>query len=295
ELFSAGRPYSDLLRHLATNGYYGPGDIEAHVARRIESLREPAGFPFEDRTPDGHVYEVNRRKVASGGTVTVITDITRLKSAEEDVARKEAQLHVALDNMPGALAYTDERQNIVFCNTRYVDMYPVPKELFATGRPYADLLRHLAKHGYYGEGDIETLVERRIESLRNPTAAAFEDVTPSGNVYRVTRRKVAGGGTVTVIAEITELKRVEQGLAEAKQRAEEANTLVNEKNRTLEALSSKLSKYLSPQLYRSIFSGEKNVEVASQRKKLTIFFSDIAGFTETTDRLESEELTNLLK
>src|SRR6185312_11177503 len=125
-------------------------------------------------------------------------------------------------------------------------------------------------------------------------AAAFEDVTPSGNVYRVTRRKVAGGGTVTVIAEITELKRVEQGLAEAKQRAEEANTLVNEKNRTLESLSSKLSKYLSPQLYRSIFAGEKTVDVTSQRKKLTIFFSDIAGFTETTDLLESEELTNLL-
>jgi class 3 adenylate cyclase len=62
----------------------------------------------------------------------------------------------------------------------------------------------------------------------------------------------------------------------------------------LESLSSKLSKYLSPQLYKSIFSGEKNVEVASQRKKLTIFFSDIAGFTETTDLLESEELTSLL-
>ena len=62
----------------------------------------------------------------------------------------------------------------------------------------------------------------------------------------------------------------------------------------LESLSSKLSKYLSPQLYKSIFSGEKNVEVASQRKKLTIFFSDIAGFTETTDLLESEELTTLL-
>ena len=62
----------------------------------------------------------------------------------------------------------------------------------------------------------------------------------------------------------------------------------------LESLSGKLSKYLSPQIYRSIFSGEKNVEVASQRKKLTIFFSDIAGFTETTDLLESEELTSLL-
>jgi class 3 adenylate cyclase len=62
----------------------------------------------------------------------------------------------------------------------------------------------------------------------------------------------------------------------------------------LEALSSKLSKYLSPQLYRSIFSGEQNVEIASKRKKLTIFFSDIAAFTETTDNLESEDLTDVL-
>jgi adenylate cyclase len=34
--------------------------------------------------------------------------------------------------------------------------------------------------------------------------------------------------------------------------------------------------------------------VASRRKKLTIFFSDLEGFTETTERLESEDLTQLL-
>jgi class 3 adenylate cyclase len=66
------------------------------------------------------------------------------------------------------------------------------------------------------------------------------------------------------------------------------------KNRELEGLSTKLSKYLSPQVYSTIFTGEQSVEIASKRKKLTVFFSDIAGFTETTDNLESEELTNLL-
>ena len=35
----------------------------------------------------------------------------------------------------------------------------------------------------------------------------------------------------------------------------------------LESLSSKLSKYLSPQLYKSIFSGEQNVEIASQAQE----------------------------
>ena len=46
--------------------------------------------------------------------------------------------------------------------------------------------------------------------------------------------------------------------------------------------------------YKFIFTGAQSVEIASNRKKLTVFFSDIADFTATTDNLESEELTNLL-
>ena len=73
-----------------------------------------------------------------------------------------------------------------------------------------------------------------------------------------------------------------------------ANEIITQKNKELDALSNKLSKYLSPQIYHSIFTGAQNVEIASNRKKLTIFFSDVVNFTETTDKLESEDLTNLL-
>ena len=62
----------------------------------------------------------------------------------------------------------------------------------------------------------------------------------------------------------------------------------------IEQLASKLSKYLSPQVYQSIFSGKKNVKIEAYRKKLTVFFSDIKGFTEITDRLEPEVLSTLL-
>ena len=294
KLLQPGQPYPNFLHYLAEHGYYGEGDVETLVARRVESLRNPTGIAFEDHAPNGNVYRVVRRKIGAGGAVTVITDITELKYAEQNLTRKEAQLHVSLDNMPGALVHTDDELNVVICNDRFAEMYPVPRELLQPGRPYPDFLRYLAEHGYYGEGDVETLVARRVESLRNPTGIAFEDHTPDNRVYQVVRRRAASGGTVTTMTDITELKRSEQAQFVAKQRAEDANRLVMEKNRILESLSSKLSKYLSPQLYKSIFSGEKNVEVASQRKKLTIFFSDIAGFTETTDLLESEELTNLL-
>jgi class 3 adenylate cyclase/PAS domain-containing protein len=294
ELLQPGRPYPDFLRYLAEHGYYGEGDVDTLVAERVEGLRNPLDKAFEDRMPDGRIHEIYRRRAAAGGTVTVVMDITELKRAEEAVAEKEAQLHVALDNMPGALVYTDEQLSIVACNERFMEMYPVPRELLQPGRPYPDFLRYLAEHGYYGEGDVDPLVAERVKSLRNPSDKAFEDHTPSGRVYRIGRRRVAAGGTVTVMTDITELKRAEQELLEAKQRTEEANKLVTDKNQTLESLSSKLSKYLSPQIYDSIFSGAQTVEIASRRKKLTIFFSDIAAFTETTDNLESEELTDVL-
>jgi class 3 adenylate cyclase len=70
-------------------------------------------------------------------------------------------------------------------------------------------------------------------------------------------------------------------------------SLIDARERELQQLSDQLAKYLSPQVYDSIFSGKQEVKVASSRKKLTVFFSDIVGFTETADRLESEELTQL--
>ena len=65
-------------------------------------------------------------------------------------------------------------------------------------------------------------------------------------------------------------------------------------NEFLAGVSLKISKYLSPQVYKSIFSGEKDASISTERKKLTVFFSDIKDFTATTERMQPEELTSLL-
>ncbi|CAN5429315.1 adenylate/guanylate cyclase domain-containing protein [soil metagenome] len=65
-------------------------------------------------------------------------------------------------------------------------------------------------------------------------------------------------------------------------------------NDFLATLSMKISRYISPQVYKSIFSGQKDVTIHTERKKLTIFFSDIQNFTATTERLQPELITQLL-
>ncbi|MFL2807146.1 MAG: adenylate/guanylate cyclase domain-containing protein [Paracoccaceae bacterium] len=76
--------------------------------------------------------------------------------------------------------------------------------------------------------------------------------------------------------------------------ADDAKEEVEKKSKEVEAISNQLAKYLSPQIHEQIFSGKQNAEVKSNRKKLTVFFSDIVGFTSISDELESEEITNLL-
>ena len=55
----------------------------------------------------------------------------------------------------------------------------------------------------------------------------------------------------------------------------------------------RLSKYLSPTLGQAISSG-KEVKLETQRKKLTVFFSDIQGFSQLSEEMETEALTSLL-
>ncbi|MDQ6721366.1 MAG: HAMP domain-containing protein [Candidatus Dormibacteraeota bacterium] len=58
--------------------------------------------------------------------------------------------------------------------------------------------------------------------------------------------------------------------------------------------ASDLKRYLSPQLAESILAGTLDVNVTSRRKNLTVFFSDIRGFTPMSEHMEPEELTDFL-
>ncbi len=66
-------------------------------------------------------------------------------------------------------------------------------------------------------------------------------------------------------------------------------------NREMQGLLESMKKYLSPQIFNSIInSSKKDVEISYERKKLTVFFSDIVGFTQITDMIEPETLSSLL-
>ena len=237
------------------------------------------------RGPDGRAV----RMIGSAA------DITERKRAEEELAKKEAQLRVALDNMPGGMMLGDRDLNYVFFNSQFSELYEFPDGLIEVGGSIRDELRYQADRGDFGPGDKDELIEQVVATYQKGEAVSYErEIAGSGRTVQIYMAPTPEGGYVEIITDMTKRKRDEEAATEAKRRSEEASELVAEKNRMLESLSNQLSKYLSPQVYASTFAGKQSVEIASKRKKLTVFFSDIADFTGTTDSLESEELTNLL-
>ncbi len=67
----------------------------------------------------------------------------------------------------------------------------------------------------------------------------------------------------------------------------------NEMNRYIQ-LSNQLSRYAPLQLWQSIMRGETEAKLEYKRKKITVFFSDIQGFTELSETLIPDDLAFVL-
>ncbi|RVG88944.1 adenylate/guanylate cyclase domain-containing protein [Sinorhizobium meliloti] len=198
------------------------------------------------------------------------------------VAEARQRLIDAIESISEGFAFYDNEDRLLVCNSRYRDiLYPGMDDTVVSGTHFEAIIRAAAERGLIEDaiGREQEWLAERLEAHRNPTGTLLQQRGPDRWI-QISERRISGGGTVAVYSDITELKRREQDLSE--------------KSVALEALSAKLAKYLAPQVYNSIFSGKQDVRIESRRKKLTICFSDIAAFTETTDKMESEELTQLL-
>ena len=224
--------------------------------------------------------EMGRMARAVGVFRDTAIEVQESNLKEIEAARR--RLSDAIESISEAFSLYDSQDRLVVANSKYKTLlYPGIAEQIEPGMTFGEIIRRAAERGLVrdAEGRIDDWVDERLARHRKPGESHIQQ-RADGCWIMVSERRTEDGGTVAVYSDITELKQRERELAS--------------KSNALEQLSNQLAKYLAPQVYESIFTGRQEVKLTSRRRKLTVFFSDIAGFTETADRLESEDLTALL-
>jgi PAS domain S-box-containing protein len=204
--------------------------LEHYATQSAQPAAEPAAPA--DRGMLQHIERVLAGSIGPSSARIVLTHALKRKGLDvEEVAealdetsqelRFSRQLLAAtMENVTQGISVVDADMKLVAWNQRYLKMFDYPQDLVCVGRPVAELIRWNAARGEFGEGDPEHQVAKRLAHMRAGTAYSFQRERKNGQVFSISGQPMAGGGFVSTYTDITEYKRTEQALIEAKQQLE---------------------------------------------------------------------------
>jgi diguanylate cyclase (GGDEF)-like protein/PAS domain S-box-containing protein len=132
-----------------------------------------------------------------------------LRDSEALAQRAQVQLRQAIESVSDGFVLWDADDRLVLCNQRYRDLYPAIAEHIRPGIGFAELILRLAEQGYIREaiGREAAWVAGRVRQRRERPLNVVERRLANGQWMRISGRRTADGGIVTVHTDITELKR----------------------------------------------------------------------------------------
>ncbi|MCB5160763.1 PAS domain-containing hybrid sensor histidine kinase/response regulator [Marinomonas algarum] len=141
--------------------------------------------------------------------------VTYLDETTQAIQFSQNLLFVSMDNLDQGISVVDKNLRIVAWNKTYLSLYPYPEGMLKLGLPVEELIRFNAERGECGVGDIEELVNKRLEHLRKGTTHRFLRRRSSGRVIEMVGNPLPDGGFVTSFTDVTEHIESQQALKEA--------------------------------------------------------------------------------
>ena len=187
-------------------------------------------FEWTDRLDLTHLMLVSKipLKDSSGEftqLVTVSIDITERRQMEKSAQR----LVAAIETSPDLFVIYNAEDRIAITNQKFRDLNRAAPRCAIKGTTFEEHIRQIVKAGLVPDaiGREEEWISWRLERHRNPTGP-FELRRQQGQILRITEHRLSDGSTVTMSADVTELKRIENELRAAKEEAEFANRTKSE-------------------------------------------------------------------
>ncbi|WP_417506009.1 PAS-domain containing protein [Marinomonas gallaica] len=141
--------------------------------------------------------------------------VTYLDEATQAIQFNQNLLFISLDNLDHGISVVDKELRMVAWNKTYMSLYPYPEGMLKIGLPVEELIRFNAVNGECGVGNIEELVNKRLEHLRKGTGHRFLRRRANGRVIEMVGNPLPNGGFVTSFTDVTEHIESQQALKDA--------------------------------------------------------------------------------
>jgi signal transduction histidine kinase/CheY-like chemotaxis protein/HPt (histidine-containing phosphotransfer) domain-containing protein len=201
-------------------------EFEAEVRERAANAEAGNGVPFVRKGRHGQVLEVTSHRLEDGRRLVTYRDISALTESREAVARATQRLEDAIAALPSPFAIYDDRDKLAVFNKAYAE-YGGRPELVRIGRTHEEIIRDYARVGAIHPGFAGRPEEwiATVMEMHRDTPSERDVTLPDGTWHRVAKFNTREGGKVTLITDLTELKRREQ---EAVRSRRTLQTILNE-------------------------------------------------------------------
>ncbi len=228
--FQPGTSFQDILQTgLAKQEYpEAIGREQIWLAERQAERAKDEGA-FDQKTANGRWLRICERNTHSGHRVGIVADITKQKQREADLIMAERGLSEVLESMHEGFALLDEDERLTLWNRQYEEMFPLISDLITKGASVEELIRAAAEREQHVEsiGDKEAWIQQRLKAFRELDSGS-EHQFKDGRWVLTRKYRGDRGRTLAIFLDITELKRREVELREAKLQAETANRIKSE-------------------------------------------------------------------
>ncbi len=126
QLTRVGTAFETMMRFLAERGDFGQVDVEEIVQKRVEQARGNQPYSFAGWLSSGRYLEVRRNPMPGGGFVTMVSDVTERKHAEEALEESRQMLRVVIDQVPARISVKDRDLRYILVNKAQADALGEP-------------------------------------------------------------------------------------------------------------------------------------------------------------------------
>ena len=196
-----------LLSSLLIVWLYVDRNLLARLRALSDSMLAIAGGDLRTPLPSASSDEIGRmaRALAVFRDTAVEIEDNNLR----EVANARQRLIDAIESINEGFALYDADDRLVLCNSRYQDLlYPDTDVPMLPGTTFEAVIRRAAELGLIQEakGRTDVWVAERLARHRDAVGAEIQH--RNGDRWiQVSERRIAGGGTVAVYTDITEIKR----------------------------------------------------------------------------------------